>query len=174
MAKLDDIKALLGITGDNSQDARIELLITMATAQIEAITGYKMAQEEISDETYDGDASRMILMRWMPITGIDKIEFKNGDAWDLVDPENYELKGRSGQIFFSGSLPRGINNVRIKYTAGYATLNPSLDAALNEFICQMYTIRPGVKSESVDGASVSYADPSSISSHPIFSQYIRI
>jgi hypothetical protein len=174
MTKLDDIKTLLGLTGDNTQDARIELLITMTTSQIESITGYKMTQEELEDQLFDGDATRVLLLPWMPVKEVASIEFNDGNTWTTLAETEYELRPRVGEIVFVSPLPRGINNIRISYTAGDDTLNGSLDAALNEFIMMKYTLRPGVKSESVDGASVSYADPESIKNHPIFSQYIRI
>lgn len=94
MTKLDDIKTLLGLTGDNTQDARIELLITMTTSQIEAITGYKMTQAELENQLFDGDATRILLLPWMPVKEVASIEFKDGTTWLTVPETEYELRPR--------------------------------------------------------------------------------
>lgn len=64
--------------------------------------------------------------------------------------------------------------MRIKYNAG-TSVQADVSDAVNELIIQRFTSGgKGIKSESVDGASVTYADNIDIKNHPVLSQYIRI
>lgn len=173
MTRLDDVKILLGLDGDNTVDAKLNLIIAGVEKTVEEMTGFKVTQEVV-EEILNGTTARKVLLKYMPVSGLNVVQYHDGDSWIDFDEDVYELDGRLGEVIFAGGTPRGVQNIKINYTAGDATLQADINDAINDYVMQKFSTRPGVKSESVDGASVTFADPESIQKHPVFSQYIRI
>lgn len=175
MTRIADIKTLLDIT-DNSQDAKLTLIIAAIESTVEGMTGYKVTQAEITEEL-NGLTERKLLLKWMPVKTVTSVSYWNSttEAWEVVDSDLYELDGRLGEIIFANATPRGVKNIKVVYTAGDDTLQADINGAINDYVIQRFTGGGrGISSESVDGASVTYADPKEIVNHPVFSQYIRV
>lgn len=173
MERIDEIKTLLDIT-DNSEDAKLGLIIKQVISTIEWMTGYKIKQETIT-EILDWKTEKKLLLKYMPVKSITTIEYWDGEAFVAFDPDVYELDWRLGEVIFACGTPRGVKNIKVVYVAGDDTVNDDMHWAVNDFVIQRYSTGwRGIKSESVDGASVTYGNLDDIKSHPVLSQYIRI
>jgi hypothetical protein len=85
-------------------------------------------------------------------------------VWENFDTEVYRLELGQGQIVILCHIPKWIGNIKIVYKAGYATGSVPKDIviALKRLIAYLWRSRTtaGIKSESIDGSSVTYQDSS--------------
>lgn len=172
MARLDDVKVLLDIT-DSSQNAKLTLIIAGVEKMVEEMTGIKITQGSVT-ELFNGKTEKILLLKFMPVNSLTTVKYWDGSAFVAFDTDHYKLDKVLGEVIFPYGTPRGVQNIEIVYSAGDATLRADLNDAINDIVMAKYSARPGVKSESVDGASVTYADPESIKNHPVLSQFIRV
>lgn len=173
MARIDDIKTLLDIT-DNSQDAKLALIITAMISLVENKTGYKIEEETIT-EVQDGVKQRVVLLKWMNVKTLTSVKYDDNGTWADFDADTYDIDKSIGKLYFWAELTRGPQNIQIIYVAGGENVPADLSDAVNQLIIQRYTTAGrGIKSESVDGASVTYGDNIDFASHPVLSQYMRV
>ena len=91
------------------------------------------------------------------------------------DTDTYDIDKSIGKLYFWAELTRGPQNIQIVYVAGGENIPADLSDTINQLIIQRYTTAGrGIKSESVDGASVTYGDNIDIATHPVLSQYMRV
>jgi hypothetical protein len=117
MTRIADIKTLLDIT-DNSQDAKLTLIIAAIESTVEGMTGYKVTPATVTEEL-NGLTERKLLLKWMPVASITSVSVWNSttEAWEVVDADLYELDGRLGEIIFANATPRGVKNIKVVYEA---------------------------------------------------------
>ena len=177
MTRLSDIKVLLDIT-DSSSDAKLTLIIAAIESRVEQATWYKIIEATSESgaitEVINGDTAKTVLLKWQNVTELKSFQYLDNDTWTDFDEDTYDIDLSAGIIYITSGTPRWLQNVRIKYNAG-TSVQADVSDAVNELIIQRFTSGgKGIKSESVDGASVTYADNIDIKNHPVLSQYIRI
>ena len=123
------VKEYLGVTA-TSEDALISRLVDWATDLIHSYCG-RIFSEAAYDEYYDGDGTEGLLVNQYPISAVSSVEV-NGTSRDA---SSYALYGQLGLLRLkSAAFPRGKKNVRVQYTAGYATIPNDLEQAAIELV----------------------------------------
>ena len=155
LTTLDNVKAWLGLSGDvTSSDSLLSALITAASGFVTQHLGRDLTPASYT-EVYDARGGRLLLLRQAPITGVQAVSFCGKTLTTEGDP----IAGTPGFWFTDRRLSligerfpeRGL--VVVTYTAGYATLPPSLVQAVNELVGEAFRRREriGQSSKSLGG-----------------------
>ena len=123
----DEIRSLL-VETDPTDESIISLLAFSVTLEIENYCGRVFVSRPIT-EYQGGSASDAVTTREYPVTAFKSLEVKdrtrgvfqllNSDYYTLT-PEPGESSGPIDIELVSGyTFPRGKNNIKLKYTAGY-------------------------------------------------------
>lgn len=179
LTSLTKVKNYLGIAaGVSTYDTVLEYLIDSVTLWIEGECGGRRLFDGATEVTeyYDGDdgtgKSKIFLKRY-PVQSITSVSYNSGTSgtptWTAFDADDYERDDNEGVLHFLSSLPKGRQNIKVKYKSGYVTTIPQdLDVACCKMVAKEFDKRKsqGVLSESVGGGSVSWnenVDPSVLS-----------
>lgn len=131
------LKTILGLLPDEkAQDDRLQLLIEVASGQIQRYCDRTFGVEAIVDELHDGDDSNILRLECTPIVAVTALAIDGSavlpaevkvypDYIRLEEGEEYSARLRStGRIF-----PRGLQNITVSYTAGYAAVPADISHA---------------------------------------------
>jgi len=182
IASLSELKAFLGITVSTSDDLLTSLLAA-ADTQIENLCRRKFEQET-HIEVLDGQGDDSIFLRNYPI---DFPEYGT-DSWvkigrttkTLLDSSSFDFSEKTGEVnLISGSFPKGIRNVEVKYLGGYSAedMPADLKQATIELAASLWRSKDnaGKASESVGDYSVSWdGSPVPASVQKIISLYQNV
>jgi len=169
LCSLESVKRQLNIT-DTSHDDLLTELINRATARIEGWTLRKLKQRSLT-EIYDGPGTAFLRLREFPIVGQPAVYIDANRQF----PESSRLRDsdflifrESGLLAFVGAnrliatWPKGLQNTKVVYTAGYDPVPDDLQYACIELVCGgFFRARQGAQgiiSESAGGYSVSWID----------------
>lgn len=130
---LATVKEYLGLTG-TEEDSLLNRLIDWATDFIHSYCGRIFPQGSY-DEYYDGDGTEGLLSQQFPIVSVSSLEVDGV----VKDSTSLVIYAPLGLIRLkSGTFPKGKQNVRLQYTAGYATLPKDLEHACIELVSLKY------------------------------------
>lgn len=158
-----NVKTHLGLgSGDSSLDALIDLVIEAVDGIIDGFTGRGSLASAQATEYYDGPGSGKLILRRRPVTAVAGVwvdavgyhgqaagAFGSGTEWtagvDFVNPRTDATEGNGGMLvalrnpdFEGGGIwPRGIGNIKVTYTAGYATIPSDLATAATSLAVQL-------------------------------------
>lgn len=122
------VKERLQITVTDFDDL-FDRLILGVSARIETICSRTFALATYTNQLYDGSdiygTQRFVLiLKNAPVASISSIQYKAGPnsspTWYSYDEDDYDIDLEAGLIYFKTPLPRGKQNIRITYTAGYS------------------------------------------------------
>lgn len=122
------IKERLQITVDDHDDV-VDRFILAATDRIERMCNRRFMQATYTNELYDGSdfygSSRaMLVLKNAPIASVSSIQYRvshgSSATWETFDTDLYDIDMGVGIIHFWTPLPRGVQNIRVSYTAGYS------------------------------------------------------
>ncbi|MEE9584612.1 MAG: head-tail connector protein [Candidatus Brocadiales bacterium] len=148
---MTNVKDYLGVAG-SSDDALISRLVDWATDLIHSYCG-RTFTEGTYDEYYDGDGTEGILTNQYPISTVTLLEVDSIEK----DASAYTLYGQLGLLKLnSGTFSRGKKNVRLQYTAGYASVPNDLEQAAIELVAMKYYDRGRNRLGISSKAGVSY------------------
>lgn len=148
------VKSLLGIT-TTTDDTLMTSLLGARSVDFEEF-------ESVARTEYkSGDKSHILFMDHHPITAVasiyDDVDLTYG-ADTLIDSSDYSFITGKGIIFLkSGYFAKGINNVKVTYTAGYTTATVPEDLKLaiaNLVIADYLELKGGVNA--FEGESLTY------------------
>jgi hypothetical protein len=132
-------------------------------------------------EYFDGDdIEEDIYLKNFPITALSKVEYNNGSFsapdWKEYDADRYSYDKNSGIINFPCGVINGKQNIRVSYTAGYATIPHDLELAANKLIAKSFNKRKseGVTGEGAGGANINWGDFVSEDIKAILEKYQKI
>lgn len=113
---------------DSTDESMVSLLSFSVTTEIEKYCDRILVNREIS-EFHSGYASNSIGSKEYPVTGFSSLQIKDNSNIDYqnISPELYGVSPKPGEStepieveLINGYLfPRGKNNIRLTYTAGY-------------------------------------------------------
>lgn len=161
LATLQNVKDFMGISGGAS-DTKIELLIDLVSAYIEAYTNRTFGTTAYANEEYDGYGNVELRLKQYPVIAFTKLEHRktnsNEDSWEEIDTKDYFVDLTNGIITKTTVFARGVKNYRATFTAGYATAPNDLKYCALVMISDMFS-RSGnvaVKSESLGDHSITF------------------
>ena len=150
---LDDVKAYLRLpTSDTAYDTEITNLLYVATDLIEVYCNRPIVPKVMPTESHDGWAGDTIMLLYRPVVSVQSVT----EYWSTGGPhvlsevspsspgDGYQLEARTGRLIrsFDGVWPKpwfpGSRNVVVDYTAGYATMPPTLWQAAREFVAHIF------------------------------------
>jgi uncharacterized phiE125 gp8 family phage protein len=170
LCTLTDVKAYLRIA-DGAQDAVINYLIPKASAFLERQCSRIFASATYS-ETRNGNGADSMGLRQIPVTAVASVSVDGVSipaAPDAVstgfvfdEDTLYIRRGNRGLSSPFGGVPlcfnRGIQNIALSYTAGYATIPDDLVQACVELVAwkMKKSSRIDSKSETLAQQTVAY------------------
>ena len=169
---LADVKTYLRIaTSDTAQDAELARLITAASAAmgLEAGLGERedgeppTFKEEDYRDVFAGNGSTIQLLRQTPVRTVNVVEVDGVRIPRATSPTSGGFLSDTLAVHLRGyRFTRGIQNVAVRYSAGYAAGHPSL-AALAQAAIELVALvfktkdRVGIASETIGSMqTVSY------------------
>jgi len=161
---LSDMKDHLDIpSGNTSQDARLTRFITAASDWIEIFLDRSLESASY-EHFFDGRANDRFTMKQWPVTAISGVRVNQdsdfSDANDEMDAEDYSIDNDIGIVLINTKFPRGNRNVRIQYTAGYASIPTPIQEATYWIVEFWYNMlgdrRVGQSSKSKGDETTSY------------------
>jgi uncharacterized phiE125 gp8 family phage protein len=158
-------KLQLGIS-DSTQDAFIESLVNRSYKILETYLGRQIKSQTLT-EYYDGpkdNAQDSLLLNVFPIISITSIYDDLDRIWadsSLLDPANYVVYKERGIVKLyrnEGFFQQGIQNIKVVYTAGYATIPGDIEDAGIQMVEHMFNRArtAGFQSQSLGGKSETY------------------
>lgn len=131
LTSLQNVKDRLGVTTANAiLGAVYTRMIYSATDFIEmACGGRRFQRATYTQELYDGnemgDNSQLpwLILRNGPLISVSAFEYRTGSpaapTWVAFQTANYETDLKNSMLYVYGNLPRGMQNIRVTYVAGY-------------------------------------------------------
>lgn len=155
------LRAYLSIPPDQTEDdALLQTLITAASARIEAAIGRSILSAERTDVLDGNGKTRLMFPAW-PVTAVAEVSV-NGHSIPAA-----ASFGAGGYRFDPTMLVacghcfvRGHRNVRLTYTAGFASTPPDIAQACMQMVGAAFAEkdRLGVGSKSLAGETITYID----------------
>jgi uncharacterized phiE125 gp8 family phage protein len=142
----DALKRYLGIDAtDTSHDDLLDDLIDYASERIETHCGRLFASEAIT-EYIDGSGTTELVLSRRPVTELTSVRVDADREFaeeTEVDSSELVLRAEAGVVErvvgIAGALfPRGASNVRVEYTAGYATAPDDIGLACVKLAAAWY------------------------------------
>lgn len=158
-----DVKAWLGIpTGTTTSDDLLQTLITAASAFINTWTERGDMKAAPRIETRRGNGHDRMMASFWPITAVSKVLIDGREipaATGYTDP-GYVFEDTS--ISLRGSVfCKGVQNIRLEYTAGYSPIPYDLQQACVEMVGQRFkskdTTGAGISAKSLAGETISFS-----------------
>lgn len=134
LTTLATAKAYLKIpTGETSQDSIVELFINSASQMLETECDRLFKSQAITEKQHGRGQNFLLLKQW-PVTAVAELRIdREGvftDPSTLIDAADYQITDDgNGIVLLHRSFQHGYNNVRIQYTAGFATVPADLEEA---------------------------------------------
>lgn len=164
---LETVKRWLQVpTADTTQDDILKECINDASDIIEQRTSRKLKSQSVTEYHTGRNQNRLLFKQW-PATAIAEVWIDNDSVFtDLsrkLDSGLYRISDGIELVLIGRLFPRGENNVKVVYTAGYSAPIPAtLERAaklLVEFFYQSRTDRRlGQTSKSKGGENVGFVD----------------
>lgn len=128
LCTLEDVKVLLGIT-DETQDAKLMLMIKAVSSQIQSYLGYKLAMSDYTEELHSVNNRQLIQLNALPLRSVASVTVNGGEIDDYkIIPEYarwgqlYRGNGWSGAVYtrgFTHDVVAGAWEIKVSYRAGY-------------------------------------------------------
>ncbi len=158
---------ILGVTAGSAEATQVDSMIDSASRLALSITHRTTLVSTSLTEYYDGDGTDTIHLRSWPITAVTSIHIDDtrprdwSDTDDLVDSDYYLIYQNDGKVVLDGDIfTTGKYNVKVIYTAGYATVPYDLQQAVEDLVIFWYQRqkekRVGTRSFSVGDKSTSF------------------
>lgn len=157
LTTLASVKAWLGITS-NTDDALLGRLITAYSEYVQTWLSRDLMSHPVQ-EVRDGTGGQVMVFAQYPVTAVASVVI---DGVSLPVSTGHFSPGFSfseqSLIVRGYRFSRGVGNVEISYTAGFASVPPEIEQAVIELIALRYKERDriGHASKSLGGETVSY------------------
>lgn len=147
LTSTDRVKNRIAIDStDTTRDTVIKRMIYSATQFIEhACGGVRFERTTYTNEVYDGSPKQnmetslpFLILKNSPVISISSFQYRTGSrsnpTWVSFATDDYEPDNETAMLRVWGGLPRGLQNIRVSYVAGYL-----IDFA-NEFDGALHTL----------------------------------
>jgi len=163
LVTLDNTKTFLGIS-THEKDELLKMLINMSTDFIETKCGRRFASTVYTDSKYNGTGNNELVLTQFPVISFTSLyrntSCDNSDNWELIDSSDYWIDLSSGVISKTSIFSKGVQNYKVTYTGGYATIPYDLQYSCMTFVSDFLTKgkSSGIKSESLGDHSITFED----------------
>lgn len=128
------VAVTVGSAGDTSQDELVDFWINTASQKIETATGRKLKSQILTEVAHGAGTNLLLLREWPVLSTPFPQVFIDGNASFAADTEvpaaSIRVADDNNSLLLLGqSFPRGYGNVKVVYTAGYATVPVDLENA---------------------------------------------
>lgn len=124
--------------GVSATDATLTRLISAVSAQIKQFLSYDVLTGSY-DETYSGRGATRMMLRQMPVTAVSSLQIDGQAIPASTSPTQAGFVFDDISIALRGyTFCRGVQNVAISYTAGWATTPLDIEQAALEWIKVMW------------------------------------
>ena len=149
LTTLVEVKEYLG-TKTNNDDSLLSKLISRASSFICNYASTSFLQANYTEQR-DGNDSMRLMMRNLPVTNVSSL---------VINGQNVLPGGNSQKtgFWFDDRFNRGMSNISIAYTAGYATIPIDVEMTCIEIVASKYKRkdRVGKTSEGMAGQQTNY------------------
>jgi hypothetical protein len=156
---LDELKTLIGVTTDD-HDAVLTAVEAAVVAFVEGHTGRWFGAPAEFVGRFSGGVGVLWLAETPAADPAPVVETNDTGGWVAVDGDDYEVDGAALHHTGTG-WPRGVRNIRVTYTAGYAPGEEPADirGAVLDLVALRYRRlgKEGLSGESIGGYSYSVA-----------------
>lgn len=144
LVNLSKYKEYLKIT-DNTVDTQLTSLANHVEQRVKSWLNRAIESATFTDEYYNGNGKNYLTLRQFPITAVsaikvyDGLDNNNAETWTtLVQGTDYERKIldlEACSVYLDGyTFDKGMQNYKITYTAGYATIPEDIQLACKELL----------------------------------------
>jgi hypothetical protein len=149
LCTVSGVKAYYGLTDSTTDiDNLLQSLVDSVSAQFETYCGRTFALSDYV-EYYDGSGKNRLSLDQYPITTISGIWDDVNWLWTastLISGTYYRTVNNSSLVFSdSATLTKGEQNIKVAYSAGYATIPYDLEQACIEEVLVKYKVRKNVE-----------------------------
>jgi hypothetical protein len=134
LATLSQLKTQLSFKDSDVQyDTKLGLFLAAGSAWVESYCNRIFSSASYT-ELLHGNRSNLMNPRQWPITAVTEVRMSSDRNWSdsstLIAAANYGIStDGTGITYYNGYLPSGYDNVRVIYTAGYATIPQDIQLA---------------------------------------------
>jgi uncharacterized phiE125 gp8 family phage protein len=157
LTDLATVKRWLNITSQ-TDDTLLAALITSYSAYVESWLNRSFASQSYT-ERVDGVGSLGMAFSNYPVTAVASVSIDDVTIPAATNTSTPGYRFSDKFLYLNGyRFSRGMQNVTIVYTAGYATTPPEIKEAITELVAYHYKSRDriGHSSKSLAGETVSY------------------
>lgn len=136
-------KSHLAVTpADVSQDARIELFVNAASERVARYCDRNFVAQSYT-EYHSSNGTDFLIPKDYPVNSIAEIRVSSSQDWSVTPTPaaDYFIEDNSDTISFAYQLPRGRQNIRLMYNAGYTAIPSDLELACLWFVEFFYRHR---------------------------------
>jgi uncharacterized phiE125 gp8 family phage protein len=147
LCALADVKAFLGITG-SATDAVLQSLVTNASALIESYCSRVFARATYT-ETRNGNGGSRLFLANSPVSAVSAVAIDGQTIPAASGPLTTGYAFDAGVIYLRGyCFNRGVQNVTVSYTAGFATVPADVAQACIELVAAKFAKRDRIDKQS--------------------------
>jgi hypothetical protein len=163
IASLSEYKEFLEIPISNpNEDDFLQDLIDEVEEWLKTYLGRELESAEYI-EKYDGDGTKELITKQSPITEFTKLEiysgFLNGsEIWNEWTQGIHfnRMVIKDVLLYIDGTVfPKGIQNIRLTYTAGYTSIPKEIKLRAKELLVIVYNETRGMRSIGVSSTTKS-------------------
>ncbi|MFP4066223.1 MAG: hypothetical protein ACLFS5_01860 [Spirochaetaceae bacterium] len=170
----DTVKEQLNL--EDSEESKAELVINAASETANDYAGRLLKADDYTHD-FDGTGGRLLILRQYPVNAVDAV-YVDSDRGFAASSEvtDFVVHANIGKIVrTSGVWPRGIQNIRVEYNAGYDPVPSQLQLAVLEVIAynwrRLVSQSVGVRTMSGDGVSTEFELTIPTNAQRIFESY---
>lgn len=137
-------------SGDTTQDAALQGYIDMASGAIERFIQGPVNVQSYAGEIYNGDGCAELFVDKRPITQLvtpqaADLQYRDGpgESWQTLEADVnmilIDAKRPYKITLYQTYFPRGRQNIRVSYKAGYATVPDDLKRVCLEMVAEIYS-----------------------------------
>lgn len=148
LCTLADVKAYIGVSS-SSTDAVLTTLVTNASAMVEAFCNRTFAQASYTETRNGNDKAQMCLAN-TPVTAVASLSVDGAAVSPAVGAtgSGFVFDDMSIYLRNTGAFTKGVQNVAISYTAGFATVPPDVAQACIELVAAKFAKRERIDKQS--------------------------
>ena len=161
LVTLVKVKEYLEITGTDS-DTLLQGFIDRLSAWVERYCDRIFLQATYTDEKHDGDGAKALLVNQYPIDSVTSLfddTLRNFGTETKIAAADFVIYKDRGEIHLDGlTFQKGLQNVKVTYVAGFATIPIDLQQAVLELVADRFRNKEsqGIRSQAIGAFRVEY------------------